>query len=102
MSIFPSGNLISISKDKSIKIWDIELNLLQRIQEENLISDINIKDENNFIICTLCFIKIYFRNNNKFEIKDIIKNILNSNFIKVKYFPEEKIFSSSIDNKIII
>ena len=102
MSIFPSGNLISISKDKSIKIWDIELNLLQRIQEENLISDINIKDENNFIICTLCFIKIYFRNNNKFEIKDIIKNIVNSNFIKVKYFPEEKIFSSSIDNKIII
>ena len=31
LSIFPSGNLISVSSDKSIKIFDINFNVLQNI-----------------------------------------------------------------------
>ena len=35
ISIFPSGNLISVSIDKSIKIYDNKFNLLQHIQNVN-------------------------------------------------------------------
>ena len=32
MRVFPSGNIISVSKDKSIHIYDKNLNILQDIQ----------------------------------------------------------------------
>ena len=35
ISIFPSGNLISVSIDKSIKIYDNKFDLLQHIQNAN-------------------------------------------------------------------
>ena len=52
VSIFPSGNIISVSEDKSIKIHDIHLNELQNIENAHNDSIINVevKDENNFII----------------------------------------------------
>ena len=54
VSIFPSGNIISVSEDKSIKIYDIHLNELQTIENAHNDSIINveIKDENNFITCS--------------------------------------------------
>ena len=51
---FSSGNIISVSKDKSIKIYDSQLNIIQNIQNahENSITDVSIKDENNFVTCS--------------------------------------------------
>ena len=102
MSIFPSGNLISISNDKSIKIWDNQFNLLQFIQEENPTSSIDIENNDNYISCSACFIKIWIKNKNKYETNEKILNINNSNFIKIKYYLNDYIISSSYDNTIKI
>ena len=54
MNIFPSGNLISVSRDKSIKIYNNNLEIIQDIENAHN-SDINyigIIDENNFITCS--------------------------------------------------
>ncbi len=51
MNIFPSGNLISGSRDLSIKIYNNNLEIIQDIPNAHN-SDINyieIIDENNFI-----------------------------------------------------
>ena len=100
--IFPSGNLISLSNDKSIKIWDNQFNLLHCIEEENPISFIDIKNDNNYISCSTCFIKIWIKNNNKFEINEKILDVNNSNFIKIKYYLNDYIISSSCDKTIKI
>ena len=54
VSIFPSGNIISTSADKSIIIYDIFFNILQNIQNahDDCITYVEIKDENNFITCS--------------------------------------------------
>ena len=54
VSIFPSGNIISTSNDKSIIIYDILFNILQNIQNahDHYINYVEIKDENNFITCS--------------------------------------------------
>ena len=54
ISKLPSGNLISVSNDKSIKIYDNKLNIIQSIinAHDDYINDIDIKDENNFITCS--------------------------------------------------
>ena len=102
MSIFPLGNFISISNDKSIKIWDNQFNLLQIIEEENPISSVDIENDNNYISCSKYFITIWIKNKNKFEINEKIENINNSNFIKVKYYLNDYIISSSYDRTIKI
>ena len=51
MNIFPSGNLISVSRDLSIKIYKNNFKIIHVILNANN-SDINyveIKDENNFV-----------------------------------------------------
>ena len=51
VKIFPSGNIISVSDDRSIKIFDgLNYKLLQNIENAHNNSVINlfIKDENNF------------------------------------------------------
>ena len=51
MSILPSGKIISISNDKSIKIIDLNFNTIQTIEKahEDLITNSDIKDEDNFV-----------------------------------------------------
>ena len=55
LSSFPSGNIISVSSDKSIIIYDIHLNILQKIKNahDDSIVYVEVKDENNFITCFL-------------------------------------------------
>ncbi len=77
MRVFPSGNIISVSKDKSIHIYDNNLNILQDIQNahEDLICYIDIKDENNFVTCSNDKnIKTCIKKEDKFEINQLIKN----------------------------
>ena len=67
VSIFPSGNIISTSDDKSIIIYDIFFNILQNIQNahHSYIYYVEIKDENNFITCSVDkSIKSWIKNNN--------------------------------------
>ncbi len=54
ISCFSSGNLISVSNDKSIHIYDNNLNIIQRIENAHdaRIIYVEIKDENNFITCS--------------------------------------------------
>ena len=77
MSIFPSGELISVSWDKSINIYDINFNILQHIEnahENNIINKVDIKDEKNFVTISPYQIRIWVKQKNKFIINQIIKN----------------------------
>ncbi len=67
ISIFPSGNLISVSNDKSIKIYDINYNIIQDITKAHnrSINYIDIKDENNFVTCSN---DKSIKNKNKFKL----------------------------------
>ena len=53
ISLLPSGNIISVSHDYSIKIWDSELNTIQIISNahKDNIQYICIINENNFLNC---------------------------------------------------
>ena len=89
ISIFPLGNIISVSKDKSIIIYDINLNILQNIQKahNDFINYVEIKDENNFITCSLDQnIKLWIKNENKFIINKIIYGAHELGIIKVIYY----------------
>ncbi len=105
MSVFPSGNIISVSKDKSIKIYDNRLNILQYIQNahEDLIGCVNIKDENNFVTCSNDKkIKTWIKKDNQFEINQIIENAHNQIIRKVIYYLDNKLISCSYDTTIKI
>ena len=105
VSTFPLGNIISVSNDKSIIIYDIHLNILQNIQNahEKGISFIEVKNENNFITCSLDkSIKLWIKNENKFIINKIINNAHELGIIKVIYCSNGNLISCSNDNKIKI
>ena len=109
--IFPnSGNIVSISYDNSIKIWNDNLELLQKIENVNNdnsgISNISIKDENNFATYSNNNdIKYWTKENNKFiELKQINERNY-FNYLKSKeyiIFTELNniIISEEIENKI--
>ena len=102
ISIFPSGNLISVSLDKSIKIWDSTFNLIQFIKKAHngAILDVSIKDDNNFITCST-YIKIWNKKKNNFMLNAIINNIDYDIIKKILYFQNKQIISCSYDNIII-
>ena len=54
VSTFKSGNIISISNDKSIIIYNMNLNIIQKIENAhyNNIYGLSIKDDKNFITCS--------------------------------------------------
>ena len=78
ISKFPSGNIISVSSDQSIKIFENNtLNLLQHIENahNNSIVYTSVKDENNFVTCSSDKnIKTWIKKNNIFELNKIIEN----------------------------
>ena len=105
LSIFPSGNIISVSADKSIIIYDIHLNILQQIQNahDRGILYVEVKDENNFITCSADkSIKLWIKKENKFEINKIINNAHNDAINKVICCLNGNLISCSYDNKIKI
>ena len=103
ISFFPSGNFISVSCDKTIKIWDSNYNLLQNIEEahDDYINYVSIKDVNNFGTCARDNnIKLWIKKENTFIIKDIIKNAHESWVFKIIYLSNDTIFSCSYDKTI--
>ncbi len=104
VSTFNSGNIISVSEDKSIKIYDNNFNLLQDIQNahNNSIFYVDIKDENNFITSSIYDIKTWIKENNLFNINQNIKNAHNDWITKAIYYQKNKIISCSWDKTIKI
>jgi len=104
VSIFPSGNIISVSNDKSIIIYDINLNILQNIQNahNDYINYVEVIDENNFITCSEDkSIKLWIKNNNEYIINKSINNAHEKGIYKVIYCSNGNIISCSY-NKIKI
>ena len=103
ISFFPSGNFISVSCDKTIKIWDSNYNLLQNIEEahDDYINYVSIKDVNNFGTCARDnTIKLWRKKENSFIINDIIKNAHESWVFKIIYLSNDIIISCSYDKTI--
>ena len=104
-SIFPSGNIVSVSDDKSIIIYDNLFNVLQIISNAHSqqIYYVEIKDENNFVTCSNDkTIKTWIKRNNKFEINKTINNAHDDAVIKVIYNSKGNLISCSFDYSIKI
>ena len=101
---FPLGNFLIISDDKSIKIFDINFNIIQNIKNahKKVIIYTEIKDENNFVTCSDKSIKTWIKINNKFKINKYINNAHKEQINKVIYYSNLKLISCSNDNKIKI
>ena len=105
ISSFPSGNFISVSNDRTIKIFDNNLNNIQTIIDahDDNINYIDIKDENNFMTCSYDCIKTFNKNsfqNNIFRFNKIIKNAHYDTIYCIKYYLNTNIISCSRDKTI--
>ena len=108
---FPSGNIISVSKDKSIKIYDNNLNIIQNISNahDNSIFDVSIKDENNFVTCSKdikTWIKMKKNHNSEekqlYCLNQIIKKAHDDWISKIIYCLNGNLISCSFDKTIKI
>ena len=102
ISVFPSGNIITILSDRSIKIFDKNLILYENIlnAHDSDIIDISIKDENNFATCSndlniITWIKM--NNENKFNPYQTIYFAHYYFITKIIYCPNGNIISCSQD-----
>ena len=105
ISKFPSGNIISVSYDKEIKIFDKNISLIQNIKNghNDDIIYVDIKDENNFITCSGDkSIKTWIKKENKFQIYHNIINAHINRINKVIYCSNGNIISCSNDKTIKI
>ena len=112
IATFPSGNIIGGFNDGAIKIFDIQLSIIQNIENahEKKILSIVVKDENNFISGSSdnrIIIWIKNLNNDKFEINQIIENVQKENkktqnLFKVIYGLNNSLISCSNDTTIKI
>ena len=106
LGILPSGRLIYLN-GKSLFIYDTNFNILQTTDYEQLIYNLVIKDENEFLTVDREQIKIWNKINNIYKIRYIINN-------KIKYNPRyffhcyafydryNNILSTSMENMIRI
>ena len=92
VSIFPSGNIISVSRDQSIKIYDIYFKIIQNNPNAhpNWIYDVNTKDDNNFINSSYKDIKLWIKKDNLFKYNKSIENAHNDWITKVMYYGNKK------------
>lgn len=99
VQLFPSGNLISVSDDYSIKIYDKDLNVLQHIlnAHNDCIPYVCVKDDNNFVTCSGDKnIKTWKKINNIFVENIKIQNAHDNHIFKVIYSNDD-IISCSLD-----
>ena len=105
LSIFPSGNIVSVSADKSIKIFNDNFILLQNINKahENSIIYVDVKNEKNFVTCSSDYnIKTWIKIDNSFKLNKVIYNAHNNYIRKVLYCLNGNIISCSYDTTIKI
>lgn len=100
---FPSGNLISVSDDYSINIYDKDFNIIQKIinAHNHGITFVNVKDEKNFVTCSGDKkIKTWKKEENIFIENIIISDAHNEKIFKVNYIKGDKLISCSEDETI--
>ena len=103
ISLFPSGNILTVILKKIIKIYNNNYEILQKIENKEEINIIEIKDENNFISCSnIQTINFYKKNNNKFELYFTIIKAHNEPINKIIYTSKNNLISCSWDNIIKI
>ena len=103
ISLFPSGNIISVSYDKSMKIFDRNFKILQIIKNGSWINYVDVKDENNFVVCLGDKrIITYVKKENTFQINKIINNAHDDYINKIIYQSNGNLISCGSDNKIKI
>jgi len=105
ISNFPNGNFISLSWDKSIKIFDKLYRTIQHIKNAHnaWVRSVAIENNNFFITCSLDrTIKSWVKIDNKFKIHQIIKDAHNSDINKIILSSNGYLFSCSDDRKIKI
>ena len=110
ITTFPSENIISVSYDYSIKIWDQYFNNIQTIKyaHKTFINDVYVKDEDNFVTCSYDKkIKTWIRNKKdikreKFKLNQTIEKAHNSIINKVIYLSNENLISCSEDKTLKI
>ena len=95
ISIFPSGNIISVSNDCSIKIWDKNLNIIQIIILDKIVLCVSIKNENTFSICSNEIQIWQKRNMKQFKCIEKIKDIQNGFINFILYCPNNDIIVCS-------
>ena len=108
---FPSGNLISVSSDRSIKIYDNNFNIIQDIKNAHYYPILNceIKNENIFATCSFN-IKIWIKNIEKknsknsylYKINNVINDPDESSILKILFCLNGNIISCSDNKKIKI
>ena len=106
MSIFPSGNILELNFS-IIKIYDINCNLLQKIEISNnsyiQFSYSDIYDVNNFLTSSKNkSIITWIKKNNKYSINKTINNAHNNSISKVIYNSKGNLISCSNDGLIKI
>ena len=101
ISVFPSGNIVSVSTDKSIKIYDKDFQILQKIENAHIeaIVYVDILDENNFITCSNN-IKFWNKKDTIFIEKNTIENAHNEEIRKIIHFSNYNLLSCSRDKTI--
>ena len=95
-SIFPSGNIVSVLNDSTIKIFDKNFNLIQLIKDKDSFYYVSVRDENNFVTSTSNnSIKTYIKKNEKFELNQHIKDAhkLNKDIFQVIYYSYNNLIS---------
>ena len=105
ISMFPSGKFISVSNESIIHIYDCFFNIIQKIENahEKAILYVDVKDENNFVTCSVDKnIKTWIKENNKFIFNKIILNAHTDIIKKVLYFSNGNLISCSSDCSIKI
>ena len=104
ISVFPSGNFISVSENKSIYIYNSQFEKIKEINNghENGIYYVNVKDENNFVTASFKNIITWIKNENEFKTNEIIENAHTDWIYKVLYYQNGSIISCSNDKKIKI
>ncbi len=105
LQTFPSGNILLTLCDRTIKIYNQNLNNIETIENchENCISSISIIDENNFISSSYDkSIKFWKKKENKFTEIYVIQNAHNDWINKVLYLSYNNIISCGSDSIIKI
>ena len=104
ISVFPSGNFISVSENKSIYIYNSQFEKIKEINNGHQygIYYVNVKDENNFVTASFKNIITWIKNENEFKTNEIIENAHTDWIYKVLYYQNGSIISCSNDKKIKI
>ena len=105
IAIFPSGNFISVSSDKSIKIYSPEIDILQTIPNahNDWIYFVSVQNDNNFVTCgDDKIIKTWCKAKKNFKFNTKIENAHISTIYKVIYYLKDKLISCSKDSTIKI